>query len=67
MMTKLESRLYQKMPDGELRVKLLKILKDIDALDRVRFGVRGLNVKTLRNEVSYEFVLIANLLLQFKY
>lgn len=56
-----------KMPDGELRVKLLKILKDIDALDRVRFGVRGLNVKTLRNEVSYEFVLIANLLLQFKY
>lgn len=43
--------------------KLYNIIKDADALDRVRFGLRGLNPNYLRLEVSKKLVIVANLLL----
>ena len=44
------------------RAKLLtcfKIVKDADALDRVRFGIRELDVNYLRLENSIKYTLIA--------
>lgn len=45
------------------RMKLItfyNILKDADALDRVRFGIKCLDVKYLRMTNSIEYVLLAN-------
>lgn len=42
---------------------LYEILKDADALDRVRFGEHGLNKKYLRRPQSFELVEVAELLL----
>ena len=39
--------------------KMFKILKDADALDRVRFGIKGLDTKYLRFEESKKYILVA--------
>ena len=44
-------------------IDLLFILKDADALDRVRFGIKALDVKYLRYEYSKKITLIAQLAL----
>ena len=50
--------------DGDKRISLLyKIIKDADALDRVRFGKAGLDISYLRLEESKKMTLIARLLL----
>ena len=41
--------------------QLLWILKDADALDRVRFGIKGLDFNSLRFDFSKKLVLIARL------
>lgn len=60
---------YHCLPDSEAEKSpvyadenmalLYKILKDADALDRVRFGVRGLDVNYLRLPASRTLVLLA--------
>lgn len=47
----------------ELATKLINIFKDADALDRVRFGIRDLDINQLRLPVSKELTLVARLLL----
>ncbi len=45
---------------GKNRVWLLyTILKDADALDRVRFGMRAVNPKYFRNEMAYKLLPVA--------
>lgn len=48
---------------------LYNILKDADALDRVRFGrsLDGLNIDLLRLPESHDLVAVANALLEYKY
>lgn len=60
-------QVLEQMPKPEMRIKLFKILKDIDALDRVRFGLKELDVKYIRNKELTDYILVANLLLQFDY
>lgn len=47
------------------RCKLLfNIFKDADALDRVRFDLRDINIDYLRNNISKQFILIARIILE---
>lgn len=47
------------------RCKLLfDIFKDADALDRVRFDLRDIDIDCLRNDISKQFVLIARIILE---
>lgn len=43
---------------------LYTILKDADALDRVRFGLRYLNPKYLRNDTAHKILPVAQLCLE---
>ena len=43
---------------------LFKVFKDADALDRVRFGIKDLDIRKLRLQESKSFSLVANLLLK---
>lgn len=61
------------LPDNEcndkvfgIEILLLKILKDADALDRMRFGIRELNPDYLRLKKSKELLLAAYQLTFFK-
>ncbi len=45
----------------ERATTLLKVFKDADGLERVRFGLRELDVNQLRMDVSKKLVLVANL------
>lgn len=45
-------------------LKLLYILKDADALDRVRFGIKDLDMNYLRFDISKKLTLLANLCLK---
>ena len=55
----------RKLSKNRTRSKLLfDIFKDADALDRVRFGIRDLNMSYIRNDISKHFVLIARLNLE---
>lgn len=49
--------------DKKTSIMLYNILKDADALDRVRFGIKALDVKQLRLDISKELVLVAKLML----
>lgn len=55
------------MRDSELAIRMYKTLKDIDALDRVRFGLNDLDINYLRHPHMKNYVLIANLLQKFQY
>lgn len=43
------------------------ILKDADALDRVRFGIRELDISYLRNKESKDLIFVAQQLLHYKF
>ena len=45
---------------------MYQILKDADALDRVRFGIRALDTSYLRVETSQSLVFFAHQLLSYK-
>lgn len=45
---------------------MYQILKDADALDRVRFGIRALDTRYLRLEISKSLVFFAHQLLHYK-
>ena len=47
------------MPDKDRVWLLYTILKDADALDRVRFGLRELNPKYLRNKMAHKLLPVA--------
>lgn len=48
-------------------VKLLySVIKDADALDRVRFGLGGLDVNFLRNDISKDLIFVAKQLLNYR-
>ena len=50
-------------PNAERIWLLYTILKDADALDRVRFGLRYLNLKYLRNDTAHKILPVAQLCL----
>lgn len=53
------------LPECSSQIKILyQILKDADALDRVRFGIRALDTRYLRLEISKSLVFFAHQLLQ---
>ncbi len=59
---------YHCLPDEEGRVvmdkdeqKLFDIIKDADALDRVRFGIRDLDMKQLRTKSAKSMTMLAEL------
>ena len=54
----IEHRYGQLPPETEI---LFNIFKDADALDRVRFGIRSLDIKQLRLDISKKLLSIANL------
>lgn len=55
------------LPECSLQTKTLyQILKDADALDRVRFGIRALDMSYLRVETSKSLVFFAHQLLSYK-
>lgn len=47
--------------DKENAYKIFSIFKDADALDRVRFGVKDLDINYLRNDISKQMVLVAQM------
>lgn len=49
--------------DKKMSTTLYNIFKDADALDRVRFGIKSLDISQLRLEISKELVIVAKLLL----
>lgn len=53
--------------EGEYRIRLLKLLKDIDGLDRIRFGLEELDLDYLRNPESIQYLLMAKLLQRFTF
>ncbi|WP_129738738.1 HD domain-containing protein [Massilimicrobiota timonensis] len=54
-------------PECSSQMKILyQILKDADALDRVRFGIRALNTRYLRLDISKSLVFFAYQLLHYK-
>ena len=55
------------LPECSSQMKILyQILKDADALDRVRFGIRALNTRYLRLDISKSLVFFAYQLLHYK-
>ena len=48
-----------KISDKENTLLMYKILKDADALDRVRFGIRDLDINDLRLNESKKLLLVA--------
>ena len=52
------------LPDADRIWLLYTILKDADALDRVRFGLRHLNPKYLRNDTAHKILPVAQLCLE---
>ncbi|MDO4563330.1 MAG: HD domain-containing protein [Clostridia bacterium] len=62
---------YHSLPDdegrnaiGENNWYLLDIFKDADALDRVRFGIRDLDLNQLRTSEAKSMTMVANMLFQ---
>lgn len=56
-----------KLPKCSSQTEILyKILKDADALDRVRFGIRSLDINYLRLDVSESLIFFAHQLLKYK-
>lgn len=54
-------------PQSSPRIQIMyQILKDADALDRVRFGIRALNTRYLRLDISKSLVFFAHQLLHYK-
>lgn len=60
---------YHSMPDdegvtafSEDDIHLFKIFKDADALDRVRFGIRALDVNQLRTPIAKSLTMVANII-----
>ena len=51
------------LPNADRIWLLYTILKDADALDRVRFGLRHLNPKYLRNDIAHKILPVAQLCL----
>ena len=51
------------LPDADRIWLLYTILKDADALDRVRFGLRYLDPKYLRNHIAHKLLPVAQLCL----
>lgn len=49
-----------RIKDKEKALLLYNVLKDADALDRVRFGLRDLDVRYLRIPISKKLVLTAD-------
>lgn len=56
-----------KSDNSEIKIKLLKWLKDIDALDRVRFGLNDVDIRYFRHKETMTFMLVAHLLLRYKF
>lgn len=57
-----EIKRNRKLSKNRTRAKLLyDIFKDADALDRVRFGIRDLDLGYLRNDISKQLTLIARI------
>ena len=57
----------ERRQDYDKYVKLLSILKDVDALDRVRFGIKAVDLRQLRNDFSLKYLLLANILVTFNF
>lgn len=54
-------------PQCSSKIQIMyQILKDADALDRVRFGIRALDTRYLRLEISKSLVFFAHQLLHYK-
>lgn len=54
-------------PQSSPKIQIMyQILKDADALDRVRFGIRALDTRYLRLEISKSLVFFAHQLLHYK-
>ena len=53
---------YKTAESRETMLRLLYILKDADALDRVRFGIRNLDLNYLRFDFSKKLTLMARLI-----
>lgn len=54
-------------PQSPPKIQIMyQILKDADALDRVRFGIRALDTRYLRLEISKSLVFFAHQLLHYK-
>lgn len=49
---------------GERGARLLRVFKDADALDRVRFRIQDVDLNQMRLEVSKTMVLVARLVFQ---
>lgn len=50
--------------NSSLATKLLQVFKDADGLDRVRFGIRDIDLNQLRTSVSKGLTLVARFCLE---